>query len=54
MVEYVLVLSIAIGVALTIYSEFNRTVRNGYGVLNAEIERSLQTGGFAESSGWDQ
>jgi len=51
-IEYVLLLSISIGVAVAIFGEFNRSIRGGYGVLNAEIEKNLQTGGFEEASLW--
>lgn len=52
--EYVLMLSIAIAISIGIYSGFYSTLRTGFKNLNAELEKSLQTGNFEENvNGWD-
>lgn len=50
LVEYVLLLSLAIGVSLQIYRGVNTSIRRGFLVLNAELEKNMQTGGFREAS----
>ncbi len=52
--EYVLMLGIAIAISIGIYSGFYSTLRTGFKNLNAELEKSLQTGNFEENvNGWD-
>lgn len=53
-IEYVLMISVVIAVSLGIYRGFYDSLRQGFLALNAELEKSLQTGNFPENNrGWD-